>query len=297
MLANNTAYVANAIQIKQTDAVGNISDIGKNTLRIVVDNTDPTFDSQPTIVDAYVNDPITTTVYDAQVTNLNGGTVDEGISYRIKGTNADKFSITTDTGILTYKTIQTSAHDNDTVTIVATDVAGNETEQLITVSVKVISLSTSIVWSSIGDDDKINADEMTTTTLSGTVAIAGTVNSINISSIVFKQGNTSIHTISNNLPSVNSDNTWTLANNNTWTSKLTQGDYTVTVNLSGNGNSVGVTGLSSITTAVDTGKPAQPTFDFVDTGSLNNDGITNNGLITINNLEMNATWQVQELSF
>ena len=74
-------------------------------------------------------------------------------------------------------------------------------------------------------------------------------------------------------------------------------DYTVTVNLSGNGNSVGVTGLSSITTAVDTGKPAQPTFDFVDTGSLNNDGITNNGLITINNLEMNATWQVQELSF
>jgi hypothetical protein len=46
---------------------------------------------------------VTVTVYDAQVTNLNGGTVDEGISYRIKGTNADKFSITTDTGILTYK--------------------------------------------------------------------------------------------------------------------------------------------------------------------------------------------------
>ena len=289
MLANNTAYVANAIQIKQTDAVGNVSDIGKNTLRIFVDNTDPTFDSQPTIVDAYVNNPITTTVYDAQVTNLNGGTVDEGISYRIKGTNADKFSITTDTGILTYKTIQTSAHDNDTVTIVATDVAGNETEQLITVSVKVISLSTSIVWSSIGGDDKINADEMTTTTLSGTVAIAGTVNSINISSIVFKQGNTSIHTISNNLPSVNSDNTWTLANNNTWTSKLIQGDYTIIVNLSGNGGSI--TNPSSITTTIDTGKPAQPTFTLVDTGSLNNDGITSNGLITVNGLEAGATWQ------
>jgi hypothetical protein len=38
-----------------------------NTVTSVeVDNTDPTFDSQPTIVDAYVNDPITTTVYDAQ---------------------------------------------------------------------------------------------------------------------------------------------------------------------------------------------------------------------------------------
>jgi hypothetical protein len=32
--------------------------------------------------------------------------------------------------------------------------------------------------------------------------------------------------------------TWTLDNNNTWTSKLTQGNYTVTVNLSGNGGSV-----------------------------------------------------------
>ena len=40
-----------------------------------------------------------------------------------------------------------------------------------------------------------------------------------------EDGNTDIHTISNNLPSVNaSDNTWTLANNNTWTSKPTQGD-------------------------------------------------------------------------
>jgi hypothetical protein len=147
----------------------------------------------------------------------------------------------------------------------------------------VISLSTSIVWSSIGDDDKINADEMTTTTLSGTVAIAGTVNSINISSIVFKQGDTVAHIINSNLPSVNaSDNTWSLGNSDTWTSKLTQGDYTVTVNLSG--NSGNVTDSRSITTAIDTVKPAQPTFDFVDRGSLNNDGITNNGLITINNL-------------
>jgi hypothetical protein len=54
----------------------------------------------------------------------------EGITYRIKGTNASKFSITTNTGVLTYKAIQTLAHDNDTVIIVATDVAGNEAEKL-----------------------------------------------------------------------------------------------------------------------------------------------------------------------
>ncbi len=289
-LADNTTYAANAIQVRQTDAVGNVSDIGKNTLRIIVDNTDPTFDLQPTAINVNVNTPITTTVYDAQATNLNGGNADEGITYRIKGANADKFAITTDTGILTYKTIQASAHDNDAVTIVATDVAGNEAEQPITVSVEVMSLSTSVVWSGIGSDNKINVDEMAATTLSGTVTIVGTVNSISISSIVFKQGNIDIHTISNNLPSVNaSDNTWTLANDSTWTSKLTQGDYTVTVNLSG--NSGNVTDSSSITTAIDTVKPAQPTFDFVDTGSLNNDGITNNGVITVNGLEVGATWQ------
>jgi hypothetical protein len=30
---------------------------------------------------------LTTTVYDAQVTNHNGGNADEGITYKIKGTN------------------------------------------------------------------------------------------------------------------------------------------------------------------------------------------------------------------
>ncbi len=290
-LADNTTYEANAIQIRQTSAAGNISDIGKNTLRIVIDNTNPIFDLQSaTTVNVRANSPITTTVYDAQVTNLHDGTADEDITYSIEGTNADKFSITTDTGILTYKAIQTLVHDNDTVTIVATDVAGNKTEQLITVSVKVIGLSTSVVWSGIGDDNKINASEMAATTLSGTVTIIGTVTSINISSIVFKKGNDVVHTISANLPSVDAnDNTWTLDNNDTWASQLTQGDYTVIVNLSG--NSGNITDSSSTTTTIDIGKPAQPTFDFVDTGLLDNDGVTSNGLITVNGLEAGATWQ------
>jgi hypothetical protein len=131
---------------------------------------------------------------------------------------------------------------------------------------------------------------MAATTLSGTVAIIRIVTSINISSIVFKQGNTTVHTISNNLPSVNaSDITWTLATNNTWTSKLTQGDYTVTVNLSANGG--GVTSVNSITAAVDITKPVQPTFDFVDKGLLDSHGITGNNVITVDNLEEGKTWQ------
>jgi hypothetical protein len=86
-------------------------------LRIIVDTISPIFDQQPTTADAYINALITTTVYDTQATSSNGGTADEGITYHIKGINIDKFSITESTGILTYKAIQTSVH-NDTVTIV-----------------------------------------------------------------------------------------------------------------------------------------------------------------------------------
>jgi hypothetical protein len=67
-------------------------------------------------------------------------------------------------------------------------------------------------------------------------------------------------------------------------------DININFNLSGDRNGTNVTGLNSITTAVDIVKPAQPTFDFVDTG-LDNDNITNNGVITVNGLEVGATWQ------
>ncbi len=156
---NDGTYSINTIQIRRTDDVSNVS---KNTSPIVIDTTDPIFDSQPTTVDTHVNAPIATTVYDAQVTNLSSGNSDEGITYSIKGTNVDKFSITTDTGILTYKAIQTSVH-NDTVTIVATDVAGNETERSITVSVKTLVQGFTINGENAGD-------------ISGIVSNAGDVN-------------------------------------------------------------------------------------------------------------------------
>jgi hypothetical protein len=54
-LADNTTYEANAIQIRQTDIAGNVSDISKNIARIIVDNTNPIFDSQPTTIDTHIN--------------------------------------------------------------------------------------------------------------------------------------------------------------------------------------------------------------------------------------------------
>jgi hypothetical protein len=94
------------------------------------------------------------------------------------------------------------------------DVAGNKAERLITVSVKETNLSTSVIWGGIGNDDKINANEIATVTLNGTVAIIDAVTSINISAIVFKQGNTVAHIINSNLPKINvNDSTWPLENN------------------------------------------------------------------------------------
>ncbi|SGZ91413.1 Flagellar hook-length control protein FliK [Bathymodiolus thermophilus thioautotrophic gill symbiont] len=128
--------------------------------------------------------------------------------------------------------------------------------------------------------------------MSGTVSVIGTVSSISVSSIVFKQGDTTVHVITTNLPAI-VNNTWTLANNSAWTSKLTQGDYTVIVNLAGKGASnQDVTGLNSITTKIDITQPAQPTFTLTnDTGVLNSDGVTNNGMMTVAGLESDATWQ------
>jgi hypothetical protein len=82
---------------------------------------------------------------------------------------------------------------------------------------------------------------------------------------IFKQGDNVVRTInSNDLPGINAnDNTWASANNNTWTSNLTQGEYTVSVKISGNGGTVA--GLSSVTVAVDMDKPDQTTFTFEDT--------------------------------
>ncbi|SHA16263.1 Flagellar hook-length control protein FliK [Bathymodiolus thermophilus thioautotrophic gill symbiont] len=132
-LAEGT-YAINAIQVGQIDVSGNISSVVKNTGTIVVDTSNPSFTSA-TNVNFEINAAITTTVYDAQASNLNGGNADDGITYSIKNASTSKFAITTDTGIVTYKAIQTTVH-TDAVTIIATDVAGNATERVVAVSVR-----------------------------------------------------------------------------------------------------------------------------------------------------------------
>ncbi|CAB5495011.1 FG-GAP-like repeat-containing protein [Bathymodiolus thermophilus thioautotrophic gill symbiont] len=278
VLASGT-YGANDIQIK----VSGSATIIKYASSITIDTLAPSFTSAAT-AKVEANTEASTTIYTA-------ATDDNTVTYTLKaGEQQDKFTIS-NTGELKYKQAQTQAGTH-TVTIIATDIAGNTAEKTVSVSVVDIGLLTSITWNNIGTDNIINTAEMATATLSGTVSVIGTVSSISVSSIVFKQGDTTVHVITTNLPAI-VNNTWALANNSAWTSKLTQGDYTVIVNLAGKGASnQDVTGLNSITTKIDITQPAQPTFTLTnDTGVSNSDGVTNNGMITVASLESDATWQ------
>ncbi|OJA03130.1 hypothetical protein BGC33_01815, partial [Bathymodiolus thermophilus thioautotrophic gill symbiont] len=92
-----------------------------------------------------------------------------------------------------------------------------------------------------------------------------------------------VHKITSNLPSISSDNTWTLAHSNTWVSKLGNGDYTVVVNLSGNNGSISGQGITTVVT-IDTVAPDQPTIALTDDTSN-----TKDGTITTSTLNTNDT--------
>ncbi|SGZ76788.1 Flagellar hook-length control protein FliK [Bathymodiolus thermophilus thioautotrophic gill symbiont] len=275
-------HAANAIKIKLTDATGKVSEI-TNTSPIVVDTTAPSFISSTT-VGVRTNTDASEVIYKAVATDNNI------VTYALEdGNQKDKFTIS-ERGELKYKQKQTTIHDDDKVTIIATDTAGNETKQLVTISVKDFVLSTTVAWDNIGGNDSINIEELAMATLGGTVTGIN-INSIVITSITFKrEGTDTTYTLDANLlPSINDDNTWTLVNNDTWTSQLENGNYIVTVKLSGNdGNVTGQEIVRAVT--IDKIAPTMPTFDFTDTGLLG-DGITKNGVITVGNLQSGITWQ------
>ncbi|WP_257468827.1 beta strand repeat-containing protein, partial [Bathymodiolus thermophilus thioautotrophic gill symbiont] len=144
-------HAIDAIQVKQTNVAGNVSSVVKNAGAIVVDASDPLFAGAST-ANLEVNAAITTIVYDAQASNLSSGNADDGITYSIKNASTSKFAITTDTGIVTYKAIQTTVH-TDAVTIIATDVAGNATEQTVTVSVRITDIAQGFVMNGENVED------------------------------------------------------------------------------------------------------------------------------------------------
>jgi ribosomal protein S10 len=123
-------YATNVIQIRKLDEAGVTLGITKinETSTIVIDTTKSMFTSS-TAVNVKTDTPASTIIYTAE-------TDEEKVTYTLKdGNQKEKFTIDNATGELKYKKEQTQVSVHK-VTIIATDVAGNETEQLITVSVK-----------------------------------------------------------------------------------------------------------------------------------------------------------------
>ncbi len=133
--ANGLAIVANALNLNGgtlTDTAGNTAVI---THAAVADNADHMIDTTPPVFSSgntgtgVAGQDIA--VYDAEV---NGG--DSSVTYAISGTDMTKFNFDTDTGVVTYKekpTVESTTADQ--ITITATDVAGNKTEQTVSISV------------------------------------------------------------------------------------------------------------------------------------------------------------------
>ena len=93
----------------------------------------------PVIVDdaatamVVVNDSIDTVVYDATATDGNDGTADDGIIYTLDGTDALTFEIDADSGVVTYKAVQ-SVEAIHEIMIIATDKAGNTDSITVTIT-------------------------------------------------------------------------------------------------------------------------------------------------------------------
>ena len=121
-----------------TDMAGNpiVSDI----YPITVDTVAPVFAGGATGTGSVAvgSTSATATAYDAAATN-NGGdseTADTGVSYSLSGTDVGEFNIVPESGIVTYKTTQTTPVTH-TIVITATDTAGNPTTQDVTINVLV----------------------------------------------------------------------------------------------------------------------------------------------------------------
>ena len=155
--ANRLVDGARTLQVRAIDAAGNPSVYGASKT-VTVDTTVPVFTSAATGTVA-TDSTITVTAYDANATN-NGGnseTADAGITYILGGTNVNLFDIDADSGIVTYRTVQTTVTTapHHRIVITATDTAGNTATQA--VAIEVLNAPGVIINSSV-TSEYINGD-------------------------------------------------------------------------------------------------------------------------------------------
>ena len=172
MLAANQTYAANAIQVRQTDAAGNVGAMRGNATAVTVDTTVPTFSSLTAAPDFAENTATAMAVYTAMASDT--GTVTGTVTYSLKAGTGDAalFNININSGVVTFKTspnYEAGKHSYG-FSVIATDAAGNTNEQTVTANLtdvneapKVKATAPESVIFFIGSStDSLNLDEVFT---------------------------------------------------------------------------------------------------------------------------------------
>ena len=172
MLAANQTYAANAIQVRQTDAAGNVGAMRGNATAVTVDTTVPTFSSLTAAPDFAENTATAVAVYTAMASDT--GTVTGTVTYSLKAGTGDAalFNININSGVVTFKAspnYEAGKHSYG-FSVIATDAAGNTNEQTVTANLtdvneapKVKATAPESVIFFIGSStDSLNLDEVFT---------------------------------------------------------------------------------------------------------------------------------------
>ncbi len=250
----------NNLSAKATDTAGNTS-AASTALNITIDTTGPIFTSEA-VATVAVN---SSSVYTANASDTGNTNTANTVTYAISGTNANLFNIDSTTGVLTYKTAPTTTATNR-VTVIATDTAGNSTDQILNITV-VDKVSLNITNNQ--NKDTINStDGDVTFTFTFSEAVTG----FDATDISVNNGTKGSFT--------GSGTTYSL----TVTPATNPATGSITIDVAADAaNSVATTTLTTSaatsTQNYDFEPPATPTIDLAaasDTGSDNTDNITSN---------------------
>ncbi|WP_413616117.1 Ig-like domain-containing protein [Halomonas cupida] len=253
-----------------TDEAGNTGTITDTT---TLDATAPTV----------ALDPLTTN----DTTPALSGTVDDPdatITVTVDGTDYDATNNGDGTWSLADDTLAALPEGDSTVTVTATDAAGNETVVDETVTVDTTGPSDGDGLNSIafddGGDELLSADEAANVTLSGQLEPGNT-----ITSLVISDGTNEVTVAAADI-SIDAAGVVTVAGQDL--SGLTDGELTVTAEVT---DAAGNTGTITDTTTLDATAPAAPLIELSNDTNVDGDGITSDGNVAVTGIEPEASWE------
>lgn len=271
-MADNTAYGAGAIQVRQTDVAGNLSPAGSNGIAWTEDSLAP---ATPTIAlnaDNGNSDPATTSDGVTNDNVINVGNLEGGATWEFSLDAGATWTAGTGS---TFNLADNTTYNVGDIQVRQSDVAGNQS-------------ATGSNAAAITEDS--NAPAAPTIALNadtGALANDGVTsdNVVNVAGL--EAGATWQYSLDGGTTWVDGIGTsFNLADDATYAAGMVQVQQTDTA-----GNT-SASGDNAIDWTEDSSNPAAPTLSLnSDTGSSNADGITNDNVVNVGGLEAGASWE------